>query len=66
MLPPEWDGFSIDYRHRDTPYRIHLRQSDAGTPSTLWLDGVAQADGCVTLADDGAEHSVELNWPRSN
>ncbi|KRE86136.1 cyclic beta 1-2 glucan synthetase [Rhodanobacter sp. Soil772] len=65
VLPPEWEGFSIDYRHHDTPYRIHLRQSEAGTPSTVWLDGVAQADGCIPLADDGAEHSVELNWPRS-
>jgi len=64
VLPPEWEGFSIDYRHHDTSYRIHLRQSDAGTTSTVWLDGVAQADGCIPLTDDGVEHSVELNWPR--
>jgi cellobiose phosphorylase len=64
VLPPEWEGFSIDYRHHDTSYRIHLRQSDAGTTSTVWLDGTAQADGCIPLTDDGAEHSVELNWPR--
>jgi cyclic beta-1,2-glucan synthetase len=34
--------------------------------STVWLDGVAQADGLIPLVDDGAEHSVELNWPRSS
>jgi len=61
----EWDGFSLDYRHRDTPYRINLRQSDAGTLSTVWLDGVVQADGCITLVDDGVEHCVELNHPRA-
>ncbi|GAA0887149.1 GH36-type glycosyl hydrolase domain-containing protein [Rhodanobacter soli] len=66
VLPPEWEGFSIDYRHHDTAYRINLRQSEAGTPSTVWLDGVALADGCIPLTDDGAEHSVELNWPRSD
>jgi cellobiose phosphorylase len=64
VLPEDWEGFTMDYRHRGTLYRIHLRQSDAGTTSTVWLDGVAQADGCIPLADDGAEHSVELNWPR--
>jgi cyclic beta-1,2-glucan synthetase len=64
VLPPEWEGFLLDYRYIDTQYRINLRQSDAGTTSTVWLDGVMQADGCIPLADDGAEHSVELNWPR--
>jgi cyclic beta-1,2-glucan synthetase len=65
VLPAEWEGFSLDYRYLDTPYRIHLRQSDAGTTSTVWLDGVVQADGYISLADDGVEHSVELNWPRT-
>jgi cyclic beta-1,2-glucan synthetase len=65
VLPPEWEGFSLDYRYLDTPYRIQLRQSDAGTTSTVWLDGVVQADGCIPLVDDQAEHSVELNWPRA-
>ncbi|MFC5581561.1 GH36-type glycosyl hydrolase domain-containing protein [Rhodanobacter terrae] len=65
VLPDEWEGFSLDYRYLDTQYRIHLRQSDAGTVSTVWLDGVVQADGCIPLADDGAEHSVELNHPRA-
>ncbi|WP_426701354.1 GH36-type glycosyl hydrolase domain-containing protein [Rhodanobacter sp. Col0626] len=64
VLPAEWDGFSLDYRHRDTLYRINLRQSDAGTASAVWLDGVAQADGFIPLVDDGMEHTVELNWPR--
>ncbi|WP_449429625.1 GH36-type glycosyl hydrolase domain-containing protein [Rhodanobacter umsongensis] len=65
VLPEDWDGFTMDYRHRDTLYRIHLRQSAAGTLGMVWLDGVAQADGCIALADDGAEHSVELNCPRT-
>jgi cellobiose phosphorylase len=64
VLPPEWEGFSVEYRHRATPYRIHLRQGDAGTASSVWLDGVLQADGCIVLVDDGEAHSVEVNWPR--
>ncbi len=66
VLPAEWEGFSLNYRYLDTQYRIDLRQSDAGTVSTVWLDGVVQADGCIPLADDGVEHSVELNHPRAS
>jgi cellobiose phosphorylase len=65
VLPAEWEGFSMDYRYRDTPYRIELRQGDPGTPGTVRLDGVLQEDGCVRLLDDGTEHSVELAHPRS-
>ena len=61
----DWDGFSLDYRHRDTLYRITLRQSPAGTVGTLWLDDVAQPDGWLALVDDGVEHRVELNHPRA-
>jgi cellobiose phosphorylase len=64
VLPADWEGFTMDYRHRGTLYRIRVRQGDAGTPSTVRLNGVAQADGCVPLTDDGMEHSVELHWPR--
>ncbi|WP_460876545.1 GH36-type glycosyl hydrolase domain-containing protein [Rhodanobacter koreensis] len=66
VLPEAWDGFTMDYRHHDTPYRIHVRQSDAGTLGVVWLDGVAQVDGCIPLTDDGAQHNVELNWPRTH
>jgi cellobiose phosphorylase len=65
VLPPEWEGFSMDYRHHATWYRINLRQSGPGTTSTLWLDGVAQPDGSIVLIDDGVDHSVNFNWPRA-
>ena len=64
VLPPDWDGFSMRYRHHSTWYSINLRQSAVGTTSTVWLDGIAQGDGYITLVDDEVEHSVELNQPR--
>jgi cellobiose phosphorylase len=64
VLPPEWEGFSLDYRHRDTLYRITLHQTDAGTAQTVQLDGVAQANGLIPLVDDGVEHHVEVAYPR--
>jgi cyclic beta-1,2-glucan synthetase len=33
--------------------------------SVVWLDGVVQGDGYISLVDDGVEHSVELNHPRT-
>jgi cyclic beta-1,2-glucan synthetase len=65
VLPIEWDGFSLDYRHRDTLYRINLRQSETGTAGAVWLDGVLQADNVIALVDDGQEHSVEVDQPRA-
>jgi cellobiose phosphorylase len=65
VLPADWDGFTLDYRHRDTLYRIDVRQSEPGTASALRLDGEAQPDGRIVLADDGRQHEVELDWPRA-
>jgi cellobiose phosphorylase len=65
VLPPEWEGFALDYRHRDTLYRIDLRQGDAGTSPAVRLDGELRADDRIPLLDDGVEHHVELDWPRT-
>ncbi|WP_426661989.1 GH36-type glycosyl hydrolase domain-containing protein [Rhodanobacter aciditrophus] len=64
LLPPEWDGFELDYRHRGTLYRIHVRQCDAGMEGSVRLDGVPQADGGIPLHDDGVEHRAEVERPR--
>jgi cellobiose phosphorylase len=63
VLPEDWHGFTLSYRHHDTLYSIDVRQSEPGTLGAVWLDGVVQEDGCIPLVNDGAEHSVELNWP---
>jgi cellobiose phosphorylase len=65
VLPADWDGYTMTYRHGNTLYRIDVRQSDAGTHSAVWLDGVVQDDGSIPLADDDTEHEVQLNWPRA-
>ncbi|KZC25985.1 MULTISPECIES: GH36-type glycosyl hydrolase domain-containing protein [unclassified Rhodanobacter] len=65
VLPAAWEGFELDYRHHGTLYRIDMRQSEPGTLGEVWLDGVEQPDGSIPLLDDGAEHSVVLNHPRS-
>jgi cellobiose phosphorylase len=67
-LPPHWPSFTIDYRYRNTHYRIVVTQLPAtdGTPSesmTVVVDGAMQLDATVPLADDGRAHTVEISVP---
>jgi cellobiose phosphorylase len=64
VLPPDWEGFTMTYRHRDTTYRIDLRVVPPHSPATVHLDGTPQPDAHIPLNDDGAEHHVLINHPR--
>ena len=64
-IPPDWPGFAIHYRYRETVYRISVVQSRAldGEPirkMSVVVDGVLRADAAVTLVDDRREHAVEV------
>jgi cyclic beta-1,2-glucan synthetase len=65
VLPAEWEGFRMDYRHYDSVYRIELRQVDAGPIGSVSLDGELQRDGLVALKSDGQEHHVVIVHPRA-
>jgi cellobiose phosphorylase len=65
VLPDEWPSFTLNYRHRDTLYRIDVRQADAAGTRSLVVDGMVQATDDIELVDDGLEHSVEIRLPRS-
>ncbi|MFH0780806.1 MAG: glucoamylase family protein [Pseudomonadota bacterium] len=60
-LPPEWDGFKLHYRYRETVYHISVRQlsTDAGVVH-VWVDGREQLDLSIPLVDDHKEHMVEV------
>jgi cellobiose phosphorylase len=64
VLPADWPAFTLDYRYRDTLYRIDVRQIDAEHAPPLLLDGEPQATPDIALVDDGLEHSVEIRLPR--
>ncbi len=65
LVPADWDGFELRYRHRETPYRIRVRVVDAGQPAQLRVDGVVCPEGRIALVDDRREHDAELDWPAS-
>jgi cellobiose phosphorylase len=61
-LPPDWEGFKVHYRYRETVYHIAVVQNGVGAGEPrLVVDGVEQADGAIHLVDDHQEHLVELS-----
>jgi cellobiose phosphorylase len=65
-LPAGWRGFTIDYRYRETPYRIEVTQGDAqDVAAGVTVDGVAQPAGSVPLVNDSRAHRVTLHLPQS-
>ncbi|MFY9317227.1 MAG: glucoamylase family protein [Burkholderiales bacterium] len=64
-LPADWQGLELRYRHKETMYRIALRQATGGDAAmTVSVDGVLQADSTIALVDDRAEHQVEVTLRR--
>jgi cellobiose phosphorylase len=65
-MPPEWSGFALRYRYRETSYQIAVRRTEMvgdGRMDTtcVTLDGVAQDIDFIRLADDRQEHEVEVH-----
>ncbi len=57
--PEDRSSFELNYRWRDTLYRIEVHRSCADVTGSGWsLDGVACAASSVTLVDDRREHAV--------
>jgi len=60
-LPHDWDTYSMDYRYRDTMYKIVVTQTAAEDAIAHFkVDGVAQEDSAIALIDDQREHAVEI------
>jgi cyclic beta-1,2-glucan synthetase len=63
-VPANWNSFSVQYRYRQTLYRIALFSSAGkweNSPAVL-IDGKEQPGCFIALVDDRKEHSVELRF----
>jgi cellobiose phosphorylase len=60
VLPPGWDGFALDYRHRETDYHVTVRRARDDEAERCVLDGRVLDDDAVALVDDGRDHRVEV------
>ena len=59
-LPPDWTSYSVDYRFRDTTYRLRIAQGDPAAAATnqVLLDGATQDGSAVALVNDGKPHEA--------
>jgi cellobiose phosphorylase len=62
VLPRDWSSFKLDYRYRETLYRIEVLQStQAGEAGSVEIDGIVQADSIIPLHDDRQDHHVVVH-----
>ena len=60
-LPADWPRVGVNYRYRETIYRIAIVQTlDVDDGTVVMVDGVAQPDHTVPLVNDRKEHTVEV------
>jgi cellobiose phosphorylase len=65
-IPSSWTGFTVIYRHRETPYEIVVTQTLAENASLqLLLDGEEQPDQTIALANDGIARVVRVSVTRA-
>ncbi len=62
-LPAAWPGCRLQYRHRETLYRLTVdRGHDGSGPDvSVVVDGESQPDGRFQLVDDQQEHQVTVH-----
>jgi cyclic beta-1,2-glucan synthetase len=58
-LPVGWTGYHVDYRFRETTYRIDIERARSADPSVT-MDGELQPGDSVPLVDDGRTHAVRV------
>ncbi len=63
VIPNDWPGFEITYRHHATVYEISVRRRTANEVVIVELDG-RQMEDSIPLADDGGIHKVTVWIPR--
>lgn len=59
-IPKDWEGFSIEYKYKNTIYHIKVKNSDKVNSGVknIYVDDTVVSDGYVSLMDDGEEHFI--------
>ena len=62
VLPSDWKGYNLSYRHRETDYQIavHASSEESG-PRRILLNGELINNDRLPLVDDGGEHRVDFH-----
>ncbi|MCZ8014356.1 MAG: cyclic beta 1-2 glucan synthetase [Limnobacter sp.] len=63
-VPADWTAYSIDYRYRETTYRLQIEVLDEAAALLIELDGIAVEGVGIPLVDDGLPHKVLIRIKR--
>ena len=60
VIPSDWEGFTMRYRHGSAEYRIRVENPDGVNRGVAWVevDGERLTEEAIDLRDDGAVHEV--------
>ncbi|HLO59796.1 MAG TPA: glucoamylase family protein [Bacteroidales bacterium] len=62
-IPADWKLFKVQYKFRETMYRIVVTQIHQGNSRiSITIDGVMTNEPFILLADDRREHAVEVTY----
>jgi cyclic beta-1,2-glucan synthetase len=64
VIPEEWHGFEITYRHGTSTYEISVRRRAGNETRVVELDGRQAGSESIQLIDDGGVHKVTIWIPR--
>jgi cyclic beta-1,2-glucan synthetase len=61
-IPPDWPGFTLEYRHGATMYAIDVQNPEriSRGVAALSVDGKSSPSGWIDLRDDAARHIVSI------
>jgi len=61
-VPPDWPGYTIDYRFGNSIYHIHVENPNGAyrTVSQASMDGRPLSEAVIPLRDDGKEHQIVM------
>ena len=66
VIPDDWDGFEIVYRHGATVYEIAVRRRAPNEARIMEIDGHEAQHSWIQLTGDGGTHHVTVWIPRGS
>jgi cyclic beta-1,2-glucan synthetase len=66
VIPANWPGFSLRYRHGETIYNIAVENPDGCEHGVAWveMDGQRINDGVIVLEQGLVIHQVQIRMGR--